>query len=101
MKHLSMYFFRGLITFLPVGLTIYVLYLFITWLEGVAMQMLRPIIGQFYLPGLGIVLGGVAIVLLGFLVSQPFMSRLLGWIELPFTNLPLVKSIYSSLKSFA
>lgn len=101
MKHLSMYFFRGLITFLPVGLTIYVLYLFITWLEGVAMQMLRPVIGTFYLPGLGIVLGGVAIVLLGFLVSQPFMSRLLGWIELPFTNLPLVKSIYSSLKSFA
>lgn len=101
MKHLSMYFFRGLITFLPVGLTIYVLYLFITWLEGVAMQVLRPVIGTFYLPGLGIVLGGVAIVLLGFLVSQPFMSRLLGWIELPFTNLPLVKSIYSSLKSFA
>ena len=101
MKHLSMYFFRGLITFLPVGLTIYVLYLFITWLEGFAMQMLRPVIGTFYLPGLGIVLGGVAIVLLGFLVSQPFMSRLLGWIELPFTNLPLVKSIYSSLKSFA
>lgn len=101
MKHLSTYFFRGLITFLPVGLTVYALYLFITWLEGVAMQMLRPIIGTFYLPGFGILLGGAAIVLLGFLVSQPFMTKLLGWIELPFTNVPVVKSIYSSLKSFA
>lgn len=101
MKHLSTYFFRGLITLLPVGLTVYALYLFITWLEGLALQLLRPIIGTFYLPGFGILLGGAAIVLLGFLVSQPFMARLLGWIELPFTNVPVVKSIYSSLKSFA
>jgi hypothetical protein len=47
------------------------------------------------------VLGTGFILVLGFLVSQPFMTRMLGWVELPFTNLPLVKSIYSSLKSFA
>jgi uncharacterized membrane protein len=29
------------------------------------------------------------------------MARILDWVELPFTNLPLVKTIYSSLKSFA
>jgi uncharacterized membrane protein len=101
MKRLSSYFFRGLITFLPLGLTVYVLYLFVTWIEGLTMRMLRPITGEFYLPGLGIVVGGALILVLGFLVSQPFMTRMLGWVELPFTNLPLVKSIYSSLKSFA
>ena len=101
MKRLYSYFFRGLITFLPVGLTVYVLYLFVTWIEGLTMRMLRPITGEFYLPGLGILVGGALILVLGFLVSQPFMTRLLGWVELPFTNLPLVKSIYSSLKSFA
>jgi len=101
MKRLYSYFFRGLITFLPVGLTVYVLYLFVTWVEGSAMHMLRPITGDFYLPGLGIFLGAGIILVLGFLVSQPFMTKALGWVELPFTNLPLVKSIYSSLKSFA
>jgi uncharacterized membrane protein len=101
MKRLSSYFFRGLITFLPVGLTVYVLYLFVTWVEGAVMHFLRPITGDFYLPGLGILLGTGLILVLGFLVSQPFVSRVAGWIELPFTNLPLVKSIYSSLKSFA
>lgn len=101
MKRLSSYFFRGLITFLPVALTVYVLYLFVFWVEGLTMRMLRPLTGDFYLPGLGIVVGGAVILVLGFLVSQPFMSRVLGWVELPFTNLPLVKSIYSSLKSFA
>lgn len=101
MKRLSSYFFRGLISFLPVGLTVYVLYLFVYWVEGLTMRMLRPFTGDFYLPGLGILVGGSLILLLGFLVSQPFMGRVLGWVELPFTNLPLVKSIYSSLKSFA
>jgi uncharacterized membrane protein len=65
------------------------------------MRVLRPFTGDFYLPGLGIVLGTALILVLGFLVSQPFMTRMLSWVELPFTNLPLVKSIYSSLKSFA
>lgn len=101
MKRLYAYFFRGLITFLPVGLTVYVLYLFVAWVEGSAMHMLRPVTGDFYLPGLGILLSTALILVLGFLVSQPFMKRVIGWVELPFTNLPLVKSIYASLKSFA
>jgi uncharacterized membrane protein len=101
MKRLSQYFFRGLITFLPLALTVYVLFLFVTWVERTAMAMIRPIVGDFYLPGLGIALGAAVILALGFLISQPITSRLLSWVELPFTNLPVVKSIYSSLKNFA
>ncbi|MEX1165715.1 MAG: DUF502 domain-containing protein [Hydrogenophaga sp.] len=101
MKRLSQYFFRGLITFLPLALTVYVLYLFVAWTERSAMSLIRPMIGDFYLPGLGIALGAVVIVALGFLVSMPITARLISLVELPFTNLPVVKSIYSSLKNFA
>ena len=101
MKRLSQYFFRGLITFLPLAITVYVLVLFVTWTERTAMWLIRPVIGNFYLPGLGIALGGVLILALGMLTSQPITSRLLSWVELPFTNLPVVKSIYTSLKNFA
>ncbi|MBL8467070.1 DUF502 domain-containing protein [Methyloversatilis discipulorum] len=101
-KHrLYQYFFRGLITFLPLALTIYVLVLFVTWTESLAMMLVRPITGDFYLPGLGIALSAVLIVGLGMLVSRPETGRLLSLVELPFTNLPVVKSIYSSLKNFA
>lgn len=101
-KHrLYQYFFRGLITFLPLALTVYVLVLFVTWTESLAMMMVRPIIGDFYLPGLGIALSALLIVGLGMLVSRPETGRLLSLVELPFTNLPVVKSIYSSLKNFA
>ena len=95
------YFFRGLITALPLGLTVYLLYMFLTWSETLAMQLIRPFFGEFYLPGMGLLLGITGIFLIGVLVSQPFAGKLLSLIELPFTNLPVVKSIYSSLKSFA
>jgi len=101
MVRIYQYFFRGLITALPIGLTLYVLYLFLSWSETLAMQIIRPFIGEFYVPGMGLMLGVVGIVLVGVLVSQPRAARLLSLVELPFTNLPVVKSIYSSLKSFA
>jgi len=100
-KHLYQYFCRGLITALPLGLTVYLLYVFLRWTETLAMQLVRPFIGEYYLPGMGLLLGIVGIFLLGFLVSQRGTGRLLLLVELPFTNLPVVKSIYSSFKSFA
>lgn len=95
------YFFRGLLTALPLGLTVYLLYLFFRWTEALTMQLVRPFIGDFYLPGLGLILGLTSILLLGFLVSQRCVGKLFSLIELPFTNLPVIKSIYSSLKDFA
>ncbi|PKO46226.1 MAG: hypothetical protein CVU29_06745 [Betaproteobacteria bacterium HGW-Betaproteobacteria-22] len=101
MKRIYQYFFRGLLTALPLGLTVYLLYAFLTWAEQIAMWWVRPIIGDFYIPGLGLLLGLAGIVLLGYLVSHKYIYQLLSLIEFPFTNLPVVKSIYSSLKSFA
>ena len=101
MKKLYRYFFRGLITVLPVGLTLYVLYIFLAWMETLTLWVLRPVIGSFYIPGMGLVFGVAGIVLIGYLVSKQSVRKLLSFAELPFTNLPVVKSIYSSLKSFA
>jgi len=101
MKTLYQMFFRGLIAFLPLALTVYLLYLFTTWAESVAIWLIRPIIGDFYVPGLGLVVGIGMILALGFLVSRSATARLLTWVELPFTRVPVVKSIYSSLKNFA
>jgi uncharacterized membrane protein len=100
-KQLYQYFFRGLITALPLGLTVYLFYLFLSWSETLAAQLIRPFIGGLYVPGMGLLLGVAGIFLLGVLVSQRGVGRLLSLVELPFTNLPVVKSIYSSLKSFA
>lgn len=101
MKKLSQYFLRGLIAILPLGITVYVLYALVTWSETTAMRFLSPVIGQFYIPGLGLIIAIGLLVLIGFVLSGKATSKLLDWIELPFTNIPVVKSIYSSLKNFA
>ena len=64
------YFFRGLITVLPLALTVYLLYIFLAWTEAVALTFLRPFIGGFYVPGMGLALGILGILLIGYLVSK-------------------------------
>jgi uncharacterized membrane protein len=101
MTRLYRYFFRGLIAILPVALTVYVLYIFLAWTESLALTLLRPFVGGFYVPGMGLVLGILSILAIGYLVSNQRIQRFFLLLEMPFTNLPVVKSIYSSLKSFA
>jgi len=100
-KLIYRYFFRGLITALPLGLTVYLLYLLLVWSETLALRLMRPLIGDVYVPGMGLLFSVIGILVLGFLVSQRRVRKLLILLELPFTNLPVVKSIYSSLKDFA
>jgi uncharacterized membrane protein len=101
MARLSRYFFRGLITALPIVLTLYLLLMFLAWTEHTAMAFLGPFIGGFYIPGMGLALGVLGILLIGYLVSKERVQRIFYFLEMPFTNIPVVKSIYSSLKSFA
>lgn len=101
MKQLSKYFFRGLITILPLALTLYLLVIVLAWTETAALWVLRPFIGSFYIPGMGLVLGVLGIIGVGVLVSKRRMRNLMLLLEIPFTRLPVVKSVYSALKSFA
>lgn len=100
-RRLYRYFFLGLITILPIALTLYLLFIFLAWTESITLTFIRPFIGDFYFPGMGLALGILAILALGYLVSKERMQRLVLLLELPFTNVPVVKSIYSSIKSFA
>lgn len=101
MKRLSRYFLRGLLAVLPIGITVYLLFIFLAWTEGIAAMVFQPLLGRLYIPGMGLVLGVAAIGALGFMISQPAVGKALALVELPFTNLPVVKSIYNSIKSFA
>jgi len=101
MKSIYKYFFRGLITILPLALTLYLLYVCVAWMESLALTVLRPFVGGIYFPGMGLILGVLGIVAVGMLVSKHRVRRMLSYVEWPFTSIPVVKSVYSSLKSFA
>lgn len=101
MKLIYQYFFRGLLTVLPIGLTVYFLYIFWVWSEQFSQALVQPLVGEAYIPGMGVIIGLVAIIILGYLISHRLILKLLSMIEFPFANIPVVKSIYLSLKNFA
>jgi uncharacterized membrane protein len=101
MKSIYQYFFRGLLTVLPIGLTLYFLFIFWSWSEAFSHSWIRPLVGEAYIPGMGLVVSLITIIVLGYLISHRLILKLISMIEFPFINLPVVKSIYLSLKNFA
>lgn len=93
------FFIRGLLAFLPAFLTLWAIYHIVMWLNHVSATLLQRVLPELAgIPGLGIVLGFGAILLLGILVS----SRLTRWIyqlaESPFRRVPIIRELYVALK---
>lgn len=89
----------GLITLLPVILTLYLLYWFVVTTETMLGGIIRSLVSDdFYKPGMGVVAGLIVAFLVG-LTMQTFIARqLLSAIERLVKRLPVVKSIYLSIR---
>ncbi len=99
MKVIGRAFFRGLLTLAPVLLTIYVVYWTATTAEGVLGSAIRLVVPpDSYVPGMGIAAGVAVIVLVGFLLQAWVFGLLFSWAEGLLERVPLVKSLYSSIK---
>jgi uncharacterized membrane protein len=108
--HIKKYLLTGLLAWLPLTLTIWVLLWlvslldaifggFLTGLDALTPDSAAPIIEKLrHIPGLGVVLVFTALLLTGALVSN-VAGRwwLRQWSRL-FTNIPVFKSIYNSVK---
>ena len=96
---LSRIFLRGLLAGLPVVLSMYVLVWFFNLIERMMRDLFVwaiPSVAD--VPGLGILLGCLGILILGLATSWPMFTRVFQLIELPFKNVPLVRSVYSAFK---
>jgi uncharacterized membrane protein len=93
MKKLADYFIKGLLIFVPIALTVFLLYWVFTSLDAVFRSLL-PV----KVPGLGLLLTVVLITAIGFVASNFLGRRLFGLVEKVFRGLPLVKLLYSAVK---
>lgn len=98
MQQLRSIFFRGLITFLPIAITIYILYSGVIIVEGLLGNFIRNFIPQAYIPGLGFILTILLIFLFGLLLNNLFINALYESIERRLQSVPLVKAVYSPLR---
>ena len=99
MKKLGSILLKGLVTILPIGLTVY----FVYWL-GVTTETLlsKPIKWVMddanYWPGMGLITGFVLLFLIGLAVNAFIVRRVLGIGEELLLRVPVVKTVYSAIR---
>lgn len=97
MNRLKRYLLTGLVVLLPVVLTTYVLLAIFRFSDRILGRFIEGLIG-FYIPGIGLVLSLVIVLLTGFLTTVLLGRRIFVVIENMFLKFPLVRQIYPSAK---
>ena len=97
------YFLTGLVVAGPVAVTLWLVWWFVTWVDG----LVRPFIPVAYrpetylpvqIPGSGLIIAFVALTLLGFLTANLIGRKLVAFGEAILNRMPVVRPIYKSLK---
>jgi uncharacterized membrane protein len=97
MKQLQKIFLQGLVTFLPIALTIYIIYAGVSIVDSILGDALRQVM-PVYIPGLGFLLTILLIFFLGFLLNNLLAAGLFHKLEQKMTQVPLFKAVYSPLR---
>jgi uncharacterized membrane protein len=101
MKRLGTILFQGLVAILPAILTIYILFWLVSSAETVLGGMLKLLLPSgWYIPGMGLLAGVAVTFLFGLALNAFLVQRLLDLGERLADHIPLVKTLYGSLKDF-
>ena len=99
---LRKYIITGLLIWVPLGITIFVIKILVNLMDQTILLLppaWRPVaLFGFDIPGLGIVLSAMIIFVTGFILTNIAGKRLIKLWESILDRIPLVRSIYSSVK---
>jgi uncharacterized membrane protein len=99
---LKRYIVTGLLVWVPLALTIWVLHLIVTSMDQTLLLLPQPWRPEqwlgFPLPGAGLVLTFLVVVLTGMLAANIIGQRLVRWAESLLGHIPIVSNIYRSVK---
>jgi uncharacterized membrane protein len=99
MKRITSIFLKGLAAVLPAVITLWALWWLASTAEKVLGGLLRAALPEsWYLPGLGVVTGLVVVFAVGVLLHAWFVRALYEFFERQLEKLPLVKTVYGSVK---
>lgn len=99
MNKIQKIFVSGLISFLPLAVTIYIVYAGVTIVENLLGNFLRNVLpDNFYIPGFGFLTTLILIFLLGLLLNNFVTAGLLHKLQEKLTEVPLIKVVYSPLR---
>ena len=99
MDRIRTIFIRGLITLLPIAVTIYVVYAGVLIFENFLGGLIKVIIPEDqYIPGLGFALTLSLIFMFGLMLNNLILQTLLRKVEEKLKSIPLIKAVYSPLR---
>lgn len=90
-------FTTGLLTIMPLAVTIYVFYVIFSFLDNLVGDLIKALF-NFHLPGVGFAAGLLLILLVGFIASNIIGNRLINFFDRLFQRVPITRGIYSSAK---
>ena len=92
------YLITGLLIWIPLGITLWVLHLIVTAMDD-TLTLLPPYLQpSYHIPGLGLLLTFLVVIATGVLASNIIGQRLLRIWEALLGRIPVVKSIYGGVK---
>ena len=101
LKFITRNILTGLVTILPVALTIYLLYWIAVSTESVLGSMIRSIFPEIlYWPGIGLVVTFALAFAVGLLMNAYVVQQLFAKGEQILYRMPLIKSVYKAIRDF-
>ena len=101
LKSISKTFLTGLITILPVVLTLYLLYWFVVSAETAMGSLIRLVLPENqYWPGMGTIVGLLVVFLVGLLMNAYLVRRIFALGEQILYHLPFIKTVYRAIRDF-
>src|SRR6476619_7176176 len=99
MKKLGSILLKGLVTILPIGLTVYFVYWLGVTTETLLSKPIKWVIADSnYWPGMGLITGFLILFVVGLAVNAFLVRRLLGVGEELLMRVPVVKTVYSAIR---
>ena len=99
MKTIGRILLKGLLTILPIGLTLYFVYWLGVTTESLLSGPLKLVLPTgFYRPGMGLIAGFIVLFAVGLLVNAYVVRRVLGFGESLVLRVPVVKTVYAALR---
>jgi len=99
MKQIQKIFLSGLISFLPIAVTIYIVFAGVTIVDSLLGSILRKFLPpEAYLPGFGFLATLILIFVLGLLLNNFVTAGLFRKIQEKLTEVPLINVVYSPLR---
>ncbi len=96
-RHLQITFVTGLLVIIPIAVPVWVFWELFTFVD----RLLAPLVGDtfpFYVPGLGLLVATLLVILMGIFATNVVGRRILEWLDSLLYRIPIFRNVYSAVK---